>query len=397
MKLWLCRDKVMQTHRRKHTEGEPGLLGSLGELFAKIRRAHPSETFISPCGSCHPIPRSGSEWGSRRMPDVGNKGLKIIFPSNLPVHHWRRAGALLCANLRAENLIRPKEVQQHLPESASGLFFFSFFFFFFSFPFPFPEGAQGKAAQSAQPSPRLSLPAEPRSRPHPESSRAPSSTSPCQNPGLEMRLCAEILTAALCALLLPQPGCARALWKRALLKMTEKYDDYEYPLHSHSSQQQKNDRCPPPPQSLPERACEVPSCRSDAECQRHKRCCYNGCIYACLESVQPPPVLDWLVQPKPRWLGGNGWLLDGPEEVLQAEACSTTEDGDEPLHCPTGYECHIINPGNTAEGIPNRGQCIKLRGNPDGHNLRHKYYKEYFGSNSNNLVGYVKNQQKHLG
>lgn len=47
-----------------------------------------------------------------------------------------------------------------------------------------------------------------------------------------------------------------------------------------------------------------------------------------------------------------------------AEACSTTEDGDEPLHCPTGYECHIINPGNTAEGIPNRGQCIKLRGNP---------------------------------
>ncbi|KAF2984227.1 hypothetical protein EK904_013362 [Melospiza melodia maxima] len=40
---------------------------------------------------------------------------------------------------------------------------------------------------------------------------------------------------------------------------------------------------------------------------------------------------------------------------MTAEACSTTEDGDEPLHCPTGYECHIINPGNTAEGIPNRG------------------------------------------
>lgn len=65
--------------------------------------------------------------------------------------------------------------------------------------------------------------------------------------------------------------------------------DYEYPLHSHSSHYQKNDRCPPPPQSLPERACEVPSCRSDSECERHKHCCYNGCIYACLESVQPPP------------------------------------------------------------------------------------------------------------
>uniref|UniRef100_A0A8C5QQB3 WAP four-disulfide core domain protein 1 n=1 Tax=Leptobrachium leishanense TaxID=445787 RepID=A0A8C5QQB3_9ANUR len=136
--------------------------------------------------------------------------------------------------------------------------------------------------------------------------------------------------------------------------------DYEYP---HNTNYQKNDRCPPPPQTLPERACEVPSCRSDSECERHKRCCYNGCIYACLESVQPPPVLDWLVQPKPRWLGGNGWLLDGPEEVLQAEACSTTEDGDEPLHCPTGYECHIINPGSPSEGIPNRGQCIKQKGN----------------------------------
>uniref|UniRef100_A0A8C0UE58 WAP four-disulfide core domain protein 1 n=1 Tax=Cyanistes caeruleus TaxID=156563 RepID=A0A8C0UE58_CYACU len=133
-----------------------------------------------------------------------------------------------------------------------------------------------------------------------------------------MRFCRKILAAALCVLvLLPEPGSARTLWKRALLKMTEKYDDYEYPLHSHSSHYQKNDRCPPPPQSLPERACEVPSCRSDSECERHKRCCYNGCIYACLESVQPPPVLDWLVQPKPRWLGGNGWLLDGPEEVLQ--------------------------------------------------------------------------------
>ncbi|KYO37897.1 WAP four-disulfide core domain protein 1 [Alligator mississippiensis] len=203
----------------------------------------------------------------------------------------------------------------------------------------------------------------------------------------EPHVCSKIFATALCiVILLPDSGFAKNLWKRALhLKLTEKYDDYEYPLHSHSAHYQKNDRCPPPPQTLPDRACEVPSCRSDSECERHKRCCYNGCIYACLESVQPPPVLDWLVQPKPRWLGGNGWLLDGPEEVLQAEACSTTEDGDEPLHCPTGYECHIINPGNTAEGIPNRGQCIKQRGNPDSRNLRHKYYKEYFGSNSNNV------------
>ncbi|XP_029952318.1 WAP four-disulfide core domain protein 1 [Salarias fasciatus] len=189
---------------------------------------------------------------------------------------------------------------------------------------------------------------------------------------------------------------ARRIRKRGL-----NHKDYEYANHPQSTQHQKNDRCPPPPQMLPERACEVPGCRSDSECERHKRCCYNGCIYACLESVQPPPVLDWLVQPKPRWLGGNGWLLDGPEEVLQAEACSTTEDGDEPLHCPTGYECHIINPGNPAAGIPNRGQCIKQRGNSDGRGLRHKYYnkdyKDYLGTGSNNAVGYEKHHHKHLG
>lgn len=73
--------------------------------------------------------------------------------------------------------------------------------------------------------------------------------------------------------------------------------DYEYPNHPQSTQHQKNDRCPPPPQMLPERACEVPGCRSDSECERHKRCCYNGCIYACLESVQPPPGQQWLRSP----------------------------------------------------------------------------------------------------
>lgn len=44
-----------------------------------------------------------------------------------------------------------------------------------------------------------------------------------------------------------------------------------------------------------------------------------------------------------------------------AEACSTTEDGAEPLLCPSGYECHILSPGDMAEGIPNRGQCVKQR------------------------------------
>ncbi|XP_058848537.1 WAP four-disulfide core domain protein 1-like isoform X2 [Acipenser ruthenus] len=154
---------------------------------------------------------------------------------------------------------------------------------------------------------------------------------------MQSSLSKKLLAAGLCILVLwSGTGNTQKLQKMSLhQKPADKYDDYEYPNQPQSVQYQKNDRCPPPPQMLLERACEVPSCRSDSECERHKRCCYNGCIYACLESVQPPP----------------------------AEACSTTEDGDEPLHCPTGYECHIINPGNPAAGIPNRGQCIKQHGN----------------------------------
>ncbi|XP_011368597.1 WAP four-disulfide core domain protein 1 [Pteropus vampyrus] len=106
------------------------------------------------------------------------------------------------------------------------------------------------------------------------------------------------------------------------------------------------------------------------------------------------PVLDWLVQPKPRWLGGNGWLLDGPEEVLQAEACSTTEDGAEPLLCPSGYECHILSPGDMAEGIPNRGQCVKQRRQADGRLLRHTFYKEYPEGDSKNVAEHGKGQQR---
>uniref|UniRef100_A0ABI7WLD5 WAP four-disulfide core domain 1 n=2 Tax=Felis catus TaxID=9685 RepID=A0ABI7WLD5_FELCA len=160
--------------------------------------------------------------------------------------------------------------------------------------------------------------------------------------------------------------------------------------------QPRADRCPPPPRSLPPGACQAARCQADSECPRHRRCCYNGCAYACLEAVPPPPVLDWLVQPKPRWLGGNGWLLDGPEEVLQAEACSTTEDGAEPLLCPSGYDCHILSPGDVAEGIPNRGQCVKQRRQADGRFLRHKFYKEYPEGDSKNVAEPGKGPLRHF-
>ena len=44
-------------------------------------------------------------------------------------------------------------------------------------------------------------------------------------------------------------------------------------------------------------------------------------------------VLDWLVQPKPRWLGGNGWLLDGPEEVLQGRVRDRRKQNTNKMAC----------------------------------------------------------------
>nr|XP_045361546.1 WAP four-disulfide core domain protein 1 [Camelus bactrianus] len=154
---------------------------------------------------------------------------------------------------------------------------------------------------------------------------------------------------ALCfLLLLLEAGSAKNIWKRALhARLAEKSRAEE----AGGPRQPRADRCPPPPRSLPPGACQAARCQADSECPRHRRCCYNGCAYACLEAVPPPP----------------------------AEACSTTEDGAEPLLCPSGYECHILSPGDVAEGIPNRGQCVKQRRPADGRFFRHKFYKEYPG------------------
>ncbi|XP_023562585.1 WAP four-disulfide core domain protein 1 isoform X2 [Octodon degus] len=182
---------------------------------------------------------------------------------------------------------------------------------------------------------------------------------------------------ALCLLQLLTASSAKDSWKPALPdRLPERSREEE--ASTPGLRQPRADRCPPPPRTLPPGACQAARCHADSECPRGQRCCYNGCAYSCLEAVPPPPVLDWLVQPKPRWLGGNGWLLDGPEEVLQ-EACSTTEDGAEPLLCPSGYECHILSSGNAAEGIPNRGQCVKQRRQAGGQFPRHKFYREHPG------------------
>nr|XP_004664886.1 WAP four-disulfide core domain protein 1 [Jaculus jaculus] len=211
--------------------------------------------------------------------------------------------------------------------------------------------------------------------------------------GREMDSCGRKVLWALGFLLLLGAGAAKNIWERALpARLAEKTRAEEGAPGG--PRQPRADRCPPPPRTLPPGACQVTRCQADSECPRHRRCCYNGCAYACLEAVPPPPVLDWLVQPKPRWLGGNGWLLDGPEEVLQAEVCSTTEDGAEPLLCPSGYECHILNPGDPAEGVPNRGQCVKQRRQTEGRFLRHKSYKEYPDGDSKNVAEPGKGQQR---
>uniref|UniRef100_UPI00358E699A WAP four-disulfide core domain protein 1 isoform X2 n=1 Tax=Myxine glutinosa TaxID=7769 RepID=UPI00358E699A len=100
-----------------------------------------------------------------------------------------------------------------------------------------------------------------------------------------------------------------------------------------SADSQHHDRCPPPSPKFLEDACGVGTCTTHKECPGRYRCCYNGCVYTCLEPVSPPP----------------------------AETCTTTEDGETPLACPTGYECFITGAGDASNGIPNHGRCVHHR------------------------------------
>ncbi|XP_027629249.1 WAP four-disulfide core domain protein 1 [Tupaia chinensis] len=203
-------------------------------------------------------------------------------------------------------------------------------------------------------------------------------------------------------LLLLEAGSATDTWERALhVSLAEKARAEEVGVPG-APQEPLDAHCPPPPQTLPPGACQAARCQADSECPRHERCCYNGWRHTRSQLPEEGSsdcvmlVLDWLVQPKPRWLGGNGWLLDGPEEVVQVVACSTTEDGAEPLLCPTGYECHILSPGDMAKGVPNHGQCVKQRQQADGQFLQQEFYKEYPDGDSKNVAEPGKGQQGHF-
>ncbi|EHH31907.1 hypothetical protein EGK_13064 [Macaca mulatta] len=207
----------------------------------------------------------------------------------------------------------------------------------------------------------------------------------------------QIIQALCLSLLLLHAGSAKNIWKRALpARLAEKSRVSAHGAHSGSWAMAAS--CPPPPRPLPDRCPQAVRCQADSECPRHRRCCYNGCAYACLEAVPPPPGRLFLkISPATSWNVRCPWMRSTPACVPPtAEACSTTEDGAEPLLCPSGYECHILSPGDVAEGIPNRGQCVKQRRQADGRILRHKLYKEYPEGDSKNVAEPGRGQQRHF-
>ncbi|XP_013384436.2 WAP four-disulfide core domain protein 1-like [Lingula anatina] len=49
------------------------------------------------------------------------------------------------------------------------------------------------------------------------------------------------------------------------------------------------------------------------------------------------------------------------EQEPEEEPCSTSVTGDEePLLCPHGYVCHIVEAGSPDKGVPNSGVCKKI-------------------------------------
>lgn len=134
----------------------------------------------------------------------------------------------LCEHVSWEpDLTLSKEVQRQLLASACGLFFIFF-------PLSFPRHCAAKSGSHRRSALALPPPRLPPTLPRLWIVRIPkagllisSLLGKMESRALsEMHFCKKVFTAALCVLvLLPDSGCARTLWKRALhLKMTEKYD-----------------------------------------------------------------------------------------------------------------------------------------------------------------------------
>lgn len=123
---------------------------------------------------------------------------------------------------------------------------------------------------------------------------------------------------------------------------------------------QNEEKCPPLPEVLTSSACIATPCFSDSDCgDSEGRCCDNGCVFTCLSYPIGPTYVDWVREPRRQQRNGISWLIKGTTSADELEPCSTTPYEDEdPLLCPTGYICHVEQPGNSKLDLPNLGHCI---------------------------------------
>ncbi|GFU46945.1 WAP domain-containing protein [Nephila pilipes] len=115
--------------------------------------------------------------------------------------------------------------------------------------------------------------------------------------------------------------------------------------------------CPAPRLPLLEDDCKLPTCKNDEDCSsKNQSCCFNGCIFTCVERLSPPPVIDWDNEVE-------AYLLDEKEkqelEYIQTSQTdlSLFEDGIVPCRyrCkPTDKETPISSPLYRAEDLPGR-------------------------------------------
>lgn len=110
--------------------------------------------------------------------------------------------------------------------------------------------------------------------------------------------------------------------------------------------------CPAPKFPIEGNDCSLPTCHEDKDClSKNQSCCFNGCIFTCIERISPPPVIDWEEEPQPPQIREEG------AAVLR---CTTSPRPapSEPVGCPKGYVCRIDNHLDPLEGFANIGVCV---------------------------------------